>query len=138
MPFDGPSHPQTGPGKPSLDSVRHPSFIETYLPFYEDGDVVERYEYSPYGPRIAWADTVPPAIEQLRFADGALVLEFSEPIYLAIVEQAVLGLRYPIVNPYKIEIEGLLIEGSLIGAELSGTAWAVDELSPVRSDPSGP
>ena len=55
----------------------------------ETGQAVERYEYTPYGTRTIRADLTPPAIEQLREADGKLLLEFSEEILLQRVQEAI-------------------------------------------------
>ncbi len=55
----------------------------------ESGKAIERYEYAPYGTRTIRVDLTPPAIEQLREADGRLLLEFSEEILLHRVQVAI-------------------------------------------------
>ena len=55
----------------------------------ESGKAIERYEYAPYGTRTIRVDLTPPAIEQLREADGKLLLEFSEEILLQRVQEAI-------------------------------------------------
>ncbi|MEO8195269.1 MAG: DUF2235 domain-containing protein [Thermoanaerobaculia bacterium] len=57
----------------------------------ESGKAIERYEYSPYGTRTIRVDLTPPVVEQLREADGQLLLEFSEEILLQRIEQAITG-----------------------------------------------
>ena len=55
----------------------------------ESGKAIERYEYAPYGTRTIRVDLTPPAVEQLREADGRLLLEFSEEILLQRAEEAI-------------------------------------------------
>ena len=45
-----------------------------------DAEIVERYEYSPLGKRRIFADSTPPEVTQIRWADGALHVELSEPV----------------------------------------------------------
>lgn len=64
---------------------------QTYTPLYDQtgnlvavtdpaGKIVERYEYSPYGLRLATVDSIPPEIRQLLLRDGDLRLDLSEEI----------------------------------------------------------
>ena len=53
------------------------------------GRAIERYEYAPYGTRTIRVDLTPPAVEQLREANGNLLLEFSEEILLSRVQEAI-------------------------------------------------
>ncbi|MEO8275836.1 MAG: RHS repeat-associated core domain-containing protein [Thermoanaerobaculia bacterium] len=53
------------------------------------GRAIERYEYSPYGNRTIRVDLTPPVVEQLREADGNLVLEFSEEVRLDRLQAAI-------------------------------------------------
>jgi RHS repeat-associated protein len=55
----------------------------------ENGKAIERYDYAPYGTRTIRVDLTPPAVEQLREANGKLLLELSEEILLDRVEQAI-------------------------------------------------
>ncbi|MEM8997431.1 MAG: RHS repeat-associated core domain-containing protein [Acidobacteriota bacterium] len=56
---------------------RLPNGLATFHPVYDsvgsvaalldaDGDIVERYDYSPYGERTVTVDTTPPAVQQVR------------------------------------------------------------------------
>ncbi|MEM8997584.1 MAG: hypothetical protein AAGF23_22555, partial [Acidobacteriota bacterium] len=81
---------------PGLDHIlkleqRLPSGLATFHPIYDsvgnvaalldgDGDLVERYAYSPYGERTVTVDTEPPAIQQVRLDGGSIVLELTEPV----------------------------------------------------------
>ncbi|MEM1181528.1 MAG: RHS repeat-associated core domain-containing protein, partial [Acidobacteriota bacterium] len=46
----------------------------------DTGEPVERYDYSPFGERFIWSDSTPPAVEQVLFQDGQLVLELTEEV----------------------------------------------------------
>ena len=72
------------------------SFDEDLTPLYEQtgnvaamadssGEIVERYEYSPYGFRIAAVDSIPPDVLQLLHRAGSLRLELSEEILRAVL-----------------------------------------------------
>ena len=65
--------------------------LDGYVPYYDalgnlalltdlDAEIVERYEYSPLGKRRIFADSTPPEVTQIRWADGALHVELSEPV----------------------------------------------------------
>jgi hypothetical protein len=55
----------------------------------ESGKAIERYEYAPYGPQTIRVDLTPPVVEQLREADGQLLLEFSEEVLLSRLQEAI-------------------------------------------------
>lgn len=55
----------------------------------ETGKAIERYEYAPYGTRTIRVDLTPPTVEQLREADGNLLLEFSEEVLLTRLQEAI-------------------------------------------------
>jgi RHS repeat-associated protein len=72
------------------------SLEQSYTPLYDQvgnlvalagpaGEIVERYEYSPYGFRVAAVDSIPPEIQQLLYRDGALQVELSEEILRAVL-----------------------------------------------------
>jgi RHS repeat-associated protein len=55
----------------------------------DDGQPVERYEYSPFGRRWIFADSDPPEIDQARLKDGAFWLEISEEVDFEALQAAV-------------------------------------------------
>ncbi|MDA8016720.1 MAG: Ig-like domain-containing protein [Thermoanaerobaculia bacterium] len=70
---------------------RDQASLSSYTPIYDtvgnlvalldgSGAVLERYTYAPFGERFVWADSEPPAVEQIRLEDGLLVVELSEPV----------------------------------------------------------
>jgi RHS repeat-associated protein len=72
---------------------------EEFVPVYDetgnvalllrpDGQVVERYEYGPYGERRILVDSTPPVVEQVRTEGDELWLELSEEVRLDDLERA--------------------------------------------------
>lgn len=76
-----------------------PGVEEEFVPVYDatgnvalllrpDGQVVERYEYGPYGERRILVDSTPPGIEQVRTEGDELWIELSEEVRLDELERA--------------------------------------------------
>jgi RHS repeat-associated protein len=72
---------------------------EEFVPVYDetgnvalllrpDGQVVERYEYGPYGERWILVDSTPPVVEQVRTEGDELWIELSEEVRLDELERA--------------------------------------------------
>jgi RHS repeat-associated protein len=60
------------------------------------GKPIERYEYTPYGERKIFVDTIPPAVEQVRVKGNALWVEISEGVSPDALAQA--GTELKLIN----------------------------------------
>ena len=78
----------------------------------DEGVVIERYDYSPFGSRtITVNDRAPPEVEQIRVEADSLVLELSEEIRLSALQQALLDGRVALSEtsggtPVALDLDG--------------------------------
>ena len=117
----------------------------SYLPVYDhtgnlalltdaSGKPVERYEYSPFGERWTFVDSLAPVVEQVRIQDGAVWLEISKEVDFAEIQTAASDGRLTLSNdtagqPIAFSVSQPVRDGRQAGRRLA--------LTPLQAPPAG-